>query len=121
MTSGRGLPVLVYAGHMYTLEERKNNKTLWVCVKKRKLNCQGCVTTTSQTTNLSGYPEALSPGSAASSTASTSSVKGKGKRDKDDKESVPKILSYCGHNHSHLNDIIERIQPKDCVSITPKT
>lgn len=134
MTSGRGLPVLVYAGHMYTLDERKNNKAIWVCVKRRKLNCQGCVTTTSPPSSTTTLPgalsiEATSPGSGASSTASTSSGKGKGKKDSDAKDTLagfdgvvaPKIISYCGHNHSHLNDIIERIQPKDCISVTPKT
>ncbi|XP_028139203.1 protein bric-a-brac 1-like isoform X2 [Diabrotica virgifera virgifera] len=43
--SGRGQLVLIHNGHIYTLCDKKDICTLWVCVKKKTLNCPGCLTT----------------------------------------------------------------------------
>lgn len=45
LRSGKGHLVLIYNGHMYTLGKAKDNKYLWICVKKRNNNCNGCVVT----------------------------------------------------------------------------
>ncbi|CAG9835521.1 unnamed protein product [Diabrotica balteata] len=43
--SGRGQLVLIHNGHIYTLCDKKDICTLWVCVKKKTLSCPGCLTT----------------------------------------------------------------------------
>ncbi|XP_056632214.1 protein bric-a-brac 2-like isoform X2 [Diorhabda sublineata] len=43
--SGRGQLVLIHNGHIYTLCDKKDICTLWICVKKKTLNCPGCLTT----------------------------------------------------------------------------
>lgn len=45
LKSGRGQLVLIHSGHIYTLCDKKDICTLWVCVKKKTLNCPGCLTT----------------------------------------------------------------------------
>lgn len=79
LKSRKGHPVLIHNGHMYTLSQKKDNRSTWVCVKQRTLNCEGCVTTTTG----------------------------------------PMLLSYSGHNHAQLNDVIQRIQAASC-SPTPE-
>lgn len=43
--SGKGQLVLINDGHMYTFVDKRENRSLWICVKKKMLNCNGCVTT----------------------------------------------------------------------------
>lgn len=43
--SGKGQLVLIHDGHMYTCVDQRESRGLWVCVKKKMLNCSGCVTT----------------------------------------------------------------------------
>lgn len=75
LKSRKGHPVLIHNGHMYTLSHKQDdNRSMWVCVKQRTLQCDGRVTTT--------------PG--------------------------PMILSYTGHNHPQLHDIIQRLQASSC-------
>ncbi|KAK9882236.1 hypothetical protein WA026_019750 [Henosepilachna vigintioctopunctata] len=45
LRSGRGQLVLVHNGHMYTLGKAKDDKYMWICVKKKTYNCNGCVVT----------------------------------------------------------------------------
>lgn len=47
LKSARGQLVLIYNGHMYTLFDKKDFRMLWVCVKKKTLNCPGFITTLS--------------------------------------------------------------------------
>lgn len=77
--SGRGQLVLIHEGHIYTHQSARQDRHVWVCVKKKTLNCDGCITT------LNG----------------------------------PVLLSYIGHNHPQLEDVIQRIQVPSC-SISPE-
>ncbi|XP_050297281.1 broad-complex core protein isoforms 1/2/3/4/5-like isoform X3 [Anthonomus grandis grandis] len=43
--SGKGQLVLIHNGHMYTFVEQRENRSLWICVKKKMLNCCGCLIT----------------------------------------------------------------------------
>ncbi|XP_044262176.1 protein bric-a-brac 1-like isoform X2 [Tribolium madens] len=43
--SGRGQLVLIHQGHIYIHCDTTNNRHMWVCVKKKTLNCEGCLTT----------------------------------------------------------------------------
>lgn len=79
LKSGRGQLVLIHNGHIYTLLNKQDNRSYWVCVKKKTLQCEGCVTT------LHG--------------------------------SV--LLSYSGHNHPQMHDVIQRLQVPSC-SISPE-
>ncbi|KAJ8918042.1 hypothetical protein NQ315_011498 [Exocentrus adspersus] len=79
LKSGRGQLVLIHNGHIYTACDKKDHRTLWVCVKKKTLNCQGCITT------LHG----------------------------------PILLSYSGHNHPQMHDVIQKLQVPSC-SISPR-
>ncbi|XP_060526841.1 zinc finger and BTB domain-containing protein 17-like [Cylas formicarius] len=45
LKSGKGQLVLVHNGHMYTYSDTRQNRMLWVCVKKKTLNCRGSLTT----------------------------------------------------------------------------
>lgn len=74
MKSRKGHPVLIYNGHIYTISNKQENKSTWVCVKQRTLDCDGCLTTTNGST----------------------------------------ILSYSGHNHPQLNNVIQRLQAPSC-------
>ncbi|XP_019767720.1 modifier of mdg4 isoform X4 [Dendroctonus ponderosae] len=67
--SGKGQLVLIHDGHMYTFVDQRENRGLWVCVKKKMLNCSGCLTT------MHGQ-----------------------------------LLSYMGHNHPQIHDVIQRLQ-----------
>ncbi|KAJ3619286.1 hypothetical protein MTP99_004979 [Tenebrio molitor] len=79
LKSGRGQLVLIHDGHIYIHCDTKNNRHIWVCVKKKTLNCEGCLTT------LNG----------------------------------PILLSYSGHNHPQLQDVIQRLQVPSC-SVSPE-
>ncbi|XP_049821604.1 broad-complex core protein isoforms 1/2/3/4/5 isoform X2 [Aethina tumida] len=79
MKSGRGQLVLIHNGHIYTLCDKQDSRSVWVCVKKKTLKCEGCVTT----------------------------IHG------------PILLSYSGHNHPQLNDVIQKLQVPSC-SISPE-
>ncbi|CAH0559107.1 unnamed protein product [Brassicogethes aeneus] len=70
MKSGRGQLVLIHNGHIYTLFDKRESRSVWVCVKKKTLNCEGCLTT------MAG----------------------------------PVLLSYSGHNHPQLHEVIKKLQ-----------
>lgn len=52
LKSARGQLVLIHNGHMYTLFDKRDIRMLWVCVKKKTLNCPGLITTLSGPTLL---------------------------------------------------------------------
>ncbi|XP_017783454.1 PREDICTED: protein bric-a-brac 1-like isoform X3 [Nicrophorus vespilloides] len=45
LKSRKGQPVLIHNGHMYTYSHTVENRRVWVCVKKKHLNCGGCLIT----------------------------------------------------------------------------
>ncbi|XP_045479692.1 zinc finger and BTB domain-containing protein 42-like isoform X1 [Harmonia axyridis] len=45
LRSGKGHLVLIHNGHMYTLGKAKDNRYMWICVKKKSYSCDGCVVT----------------------------------------------------------------------------
>ncbi|KAL3280151.1 hypothetical protein HHI36_017651, partial [Cryptolaemus montrouzieri] len=45
LRSGKGQLVLIHNGHMYTLDKAKDDRYMWICVKKNSYKCNGCVLT----------------------------------------------------------------------------